>query len=81
MLQYARHSAGRASDASKKTKTTAKSSVVNIVLVEGRNLIPMDDNGLSDPYVKFRLGNEKYKSRVRMLDEQVLFYTIGVKFL
>jgi len=24
----------------------------------------MDANGLSDPYVKFRLGHQKYKSKV-----------------
>ena len=24
----------------------------------------MDDNGLSDPYVKFKINNEKYKSKV-----------------
>lgn len=41
------------------------SGIVNIVLVEGQNLMAMDDNGLSDPYVKFRLGQEKYKSKVR----------------
>ena len=48
----------------KKAKTQMWSSVVTIVLVEGKHLLAMDDNGLSDPYVKFRLGNEKYKSKV-----------------
>ncbi|OWK12399.1 MCTP1, partial [Cervus elaphus hippelaphus] len=24
----------------------------------------MDSNGLSDPYVKFRLGHQKYKSKI-----------------
>lgn len=49
----------------KRIKTQQWDSVVTIALVEGKNLISKDENGLSDPYVKFRLGNEKYKSRVR----------------
>lgn len=45
---------------------------MNIVLVEGRNLMSKDDNEISDAYVKFRLGNEKYKSKVINLK---CFYT------
>lgn len=48
----------------KKQKTQTWDSVVNIILIEGRGLSAKDENGLSDPYVRFKLGNEKYKSKV-----------------
>uniref|UniRef100_A0A672MW37 Multiple C2 and transmembrane domain containing 1 n=1 Tax=Sinocyclocheilus grahami TaxID=75366 RepID=A0A672MW37_SINGR len=37
--------------------------IVSISLIEARDLQPMDANGLSDPYVKFRMGHQKYKSK------------------
>ncbi|KAL1422090.1 hypothetical protein MTO96_003897 [Rhipicephalus appendiculatus] len=59
---------------SKKQKVQLWDSVINVVLVEGRNLLAMDDNGFSDPYVRFRLGTEKYKSKnaIKTLNPQWL---------
>ncbi|XP_059406130.1 multiple C2 and transmembrane domain-containing protein 1-like isoform X4 [Carassius carassius] len=37
--------------------------IVSISLIEARDLQPMDANGLSDPYVKFRMGHQKYRSK------------------
>ncbi|KAH0947183.1 hypothetical protein HN011_001198 [Eciton burchellii] len=54
----------RLADVNRRLKSQIWSSVVTIVLVEAKTLLPMDIDGLSDPYVKFRLGTEKYKSKV-----------------
>ncbi|XP_053330782.1 multiple C2 and transmembrane domain-containing protein 1 isoform X1 [Spea bombifrons] len=44
-------------------KTQLWRGIVSITLIEGQELKAMDANGLSDPYVKFRLGHQKYKSK------------------
>ncbi|XP_076101854.1 multiple C2 and transmembrane domain-containing protein 1-like isoform X7 [Mytilus galloprovincialis] len=64
--QSSRVKSTRMGDAAKKMKNQIWTGVVTIVLVEGSNLIAMDDNGFSDPYVKFKLGTEKYKSKHKL---------------
>lgn len=44
-------------------KSQIWSSVVTIVLIEARNLPSDTENNVVEPYVRFRLGNEKYKSK------------------
>jgi len=65
-------SVASAADA-RKIKVQQWGSVLTIVLVEGSSLLPKDENGFSDPYVKFQLGKEKYKSKVRFFLLHVLF--------
>uniref|UniRef100_A0A7N6B737 C2 domain-containing protein n=1 Tax=Anabas testudineus TaxID=64144 RepID=A0A7N6B737_ANATE len=48
--------------------------IVSISLIEGHDLQPMDNNGLSDPYVKFRMGHQKYKSKLNLPIEQFDFH-------
>jgi hypothetical protein len=84
VFQYMRRSTvraseGNASSASKKLKMQPWSGVVTIILVEGMDLVPMDDNGLSDPYVKFRLGQEKYRSKVKKIKCKMDIRYIGCK--
>ncbi|XP_039277384.1 multiple C2 and transmembrane domain-containing protein isoform X3 [Nilaparvata lugens] len=56
--QYFQRNA-KMSDMNRRLKSQIWSSVVTIVLVEGKTLLPMDIDGYSDP-----LGHEKYKSKV-----------------
>lgn len=53
LLQYFQRT-NRLADVNRRLKSQIWSSVVTIVLVEAKNLLPMDIDGLSDPYVKFR---------------------------
>uniref|UniRef100_A0A8C7C888 Multiple C2 and transmembrane domain containing 1 n=1 Tax=Oncorhynchus kisutch TaxID=8019 RepID=A0A8C7C888_ONCKI len=55
------HSSMRLSDVHKKAQLWR--GIVSISLIEAHDLQPMDANGFSDPYVKFRLGHQKYKSK------------------
>ncbi|XP_014246245.1 multiple C2 and transmembrane domain-containing protein isoform X2 [Cimex lectularius] len=52
------------SDINRRLKSQIWSSVVTIALIEAKNLPPLNGDEFCDPYVKFRLGNEKYKSKV-----------------
>lgn len=39
------------------------SAVVNVVLIEGKDLLAMDFEGTSDPYCKFRSGKRRARSK------------------
>ncbi|KAK8739907.1 hypothetical protein OTU49_003260, partial [Cherax quadricarinatus] len=66
VAEYLQRGGSRLAEQQRRLKSQIWSSVVTIVLVEGKNLLPMDPDGTSDPYVKFRLGNEKYKSKIEL---------------
>ncbi|TRY76651.1 hypothetical protein TCAL_04074 [Tigriopus californicus] len=53
---------------------SAWSAVVNVVLIEAKDLLAMDFEGTSDPYCKFRLGNDRYKSKI-------IYETLNPKWL
>lgn len=53
----------RLAETSKRMKSQIWSSVVTITLIEAKNLPNDTENNVCEPYVRFRLGNEKYKSK------------------
>ncbi len=66
------------------------SSTVNVVLVEAKNLLPTEPKGnslvdgalassLPDPYVKFKLGTEKYKSKVPNFGLKTAYFWVDAK--
>ncbi|CAM6031378.1 unnamed protein product, partial [Sphagnum compactum] len=80
-------------DASRRLKSQIWSSVVTIVLVEAKGLPPDLEGGIDEPFVKFRLGNEKYKSKISYRakwleqfdlhlfdDDQILEVVVGGKY-
>eukprot|EP00794_Sanderia_malayensis_P009914 gene9914-10928_t len=46
------------------SRTRLWEGLLSITLVEGKGLASFDDNGFSDPYCKFKLANEKHRSKV-----------------
>uniref|UniRef100_A0AAY4AI48 C2 domain-containing protein n=1 Tax=Denticeps clupeoides TaxID=299321 RepID=A0AAY4AI48_9TELE len=60
-FREAQHQSMRLSDVHRKSQLWR--GIVSISLIEGHDMQPMDSNGFSDPYVKFRMGHQKYKSK------------------
>ncbi|XP_046657711.1 multiple C2 and transmembrane domain-containing protein-like [Daphnia pulicaria] len=50
-------------DQAKRLKVQIWSSIVNILIIEGRHLTDKDGEPLSKPYLRLRLANEKYKTK------------------
>ena len=40
-----------------------KGSVLTVDIIEAKDLIPMDSNGLSDPYVIIECENQRFQSK------------------
>lgn len=47
----------------RKMKSQVWSSVLTVLLLEAKNLSPGDEKVYMDAFVKFRMGNQKYKTR------------------
>jgi len=54
----------RKTDKRKKEKGEGKMQVLTVEVVEGRDLIAMDDDGTSDPYVIVLVGKEKFRTKI-----------------
>ena len=53
-FQYLQRGGSKLAEQQRRLKSQIWSSIVTIVLVEGKDLQPMDPDGFSDPYVKFK---------------------------
>lgn len=62
----------------KKVKSKVWNHVVNVVLIEGHDLLPKADNTLPDPFVKFRMGTERYKSKVLLFGTSLHTIQLGI---
>jgi Ca2+-dependent lipid-binding protein len=47
-----------------KEKGEGKMQVLTVEVVEGSDLIAMDDDGTSDPYVIVLVGKEKFRTKI-----------------